>query len=387
MKKLFYSILFIGFLLICNFSFASTIKIGLFTSQIIKSVVIIPVSGSYELATPDRVVCAVVPQNTVEITVVGNNLQLKCNGHVLGNYSQLFLKGKNVENSLKVKSVNAGTSSFVYEDGLEIAVKKEGLCLINIIDVEQYVMGVIEAEAGSKQNLEYYKLQAIICRTYALGSIRKHEADNYNLCDKVHCQVYKGKSKSNPDIIKATKETEGMVIVDTSMNIIQAAFHSNCGGETVNSENVWTIPVSYLKSVKDTFCSNQPHAYWKKSIKISDWQNYLVKYNITPSASSTENALCFVQDERGTYYLYNDQKIPLKNIRDDWKLRSTYFDLQQQNDSIIFTGRGFGHGVGLCQEGSMKMAALGYSYLDILNYYYTDIRLVNLDELTFLKVE
>lgn len=347
----------------------------------------IPALGNYALTTNDNSVCDIKPQSSVELVAVGNTIQVKCNGQLLGNFPKLFLKGKNEENRFKLKSIHPALSSITYDDHLGIHASNGLLNFINVVNLDHYVTGVIEAEAGSKENLEYYKLQAIICRTYALGNLRKHETEDYNLCDKVHCQVYKGISKSNLDIVKAVKETSDMVVVDKSLCIIQATFHSNCGGETANAENVWTMPVPYLKSIKDTFCSAQPHANWQKVIKLNDWKSYLAKYNISVPVASNKSTLCFEQDNREVYYSYNNQKIPLKTIREDWNLRSTYFDVQQQNDSILFIGRGFGHGVGLCQEGSMKMASLGYSYINILNYYYTDVYLIDLEALQFFKEE
>ncbi len=375
------------FLFSLNYSYGVELKIGLFSDQKIKSLVVIPTVGSYSVTTNDNIVCDIKSQSSVEIIVLGNGMQLKCNGKVIGSYPKLFLKGKGDINNFKLKVVSPLLAASNYEDNLGIVTSNGVLSLINVVVLDHYVTGVIEAEAGSKQSLEYYKLQAIICRTYALGNLRRHEADDFNLCDKVHCQVYRGVSKSNPDILKAVRETADMVIVDKDLNIIQATFHSNCGGETANAENVWSMPLSYLKSVKDTFCTNQPHANWQKGIKLSDWRNYLAKYNINVPISSNKNALCFEQTERGTDYLFNDKKIPLKNIRDDFNLRSTYFNIKQRNDSILFIGHGFGHGVGLCQEGSMKMAGCGYSYMQILNYYYTDVYLIDLNALQFFKEE
>jgi stage II sporulation protein D len=370
---------------ILNDSFSTDIKIGILSDQNVKSFLIIPIVGSYSLTNNENSICDLTIQNSMEILAVGNTIQLKHNGKILGNYPKLFLKGKSERNHFKLKSNHPTLNSLTYYDDLGISSINGAFHLINVVDIENYVRGVIECEAGSKQNMEYYKLQAIICRTYALGNLRKHEMDGFNLCDKVHCQVYKGVSQANENINKAVKETVEMVVVDKNLNIIHATFHSNCGGETANPENVWSMPVSYLKSKKDTFCNQQPHAKWQKSIKLNDWKNYLAKYNIVVQATDKSNALCFLQNDREIYYSYSNQKIPLKNIRDDWNLRSTYFNIEQKKDSIVFIGRGFGHGVGLCQEGSMKMADIGYIYLDILNFYYTDIYLMDLDALNFFK--
>jgi stage II sporulation protein D len=77
----------------------------------------------------------------------------------------------------------------------------------------------------------------------------------------------------------------------------------------------------------------------------------------------------------------------LKTIRADFQLKSTYFSVEQKGDMIVFNGRGYGHGVGLCQEGAMEMARLNYTYKDILNFYYKDVYLVNLNALNYFKQE
>ena len=119
-----------------------------------------------------------------------------------------------------------------------------------------YIAGVSESESGKKDNiLEYYKVQAIICRTYALKNSGKHIKEGYNLCDQEHCQVYKGRC-TNPEILLAVSKTTGIIIVDRYNQPINAAFHANCGGQTLNSEDVWSKPLDYLKSVPDTFCRN-----------------------------------------------------------------------------------------------------------------------------------
>ena len=235
---------------------------------------------------------------------------------------------------------------------------------------------------------EYYKLQAILCRTYALSHLRRHEDEGFQLCDQVHCQAYKNKA-TFAQIINLVDETKGLVVVDSDLNLITAAFHSNCGGQTINSEDVWSMRTSYLKSTRDTFCLNQPNACWKKEIPLKDWTNYLLlkhKHSIGDSLIYNDSFL-IPQEGREIFFKDKDLKIPLKTLRNDWQLKSTYFSIDQKKDSIIILGRGYGHGVGLCQEGAMHMAVLNYSYKDILHFYFKDVHLVDLSVLDFFREE
>ena len=80
--------------------------------------------------------------------------------------------------------------------------------------------------------------------------------------------------------------------------------------------------------------------------------------------------------------------MPLKNIRADLQLKSTFFSISEINkDSVLFKGKGYGHGLGMCQEGAMRMSKVGYTYTEILNFYYKNIQLIDLHKLSFFKDE
>ena len=132
-----------------------------------------------------------------------------------------------------------------------------------------------------------------------------------------------------------------------------------------------------------------PDATWTRKIARNDWLSYLSlkhKYPVDDSAACY-SALNMTQENRCAYYVYGNLKIPYKTIRSDWQLRSAYFSIEEGKDSIIINGRGYGHGVGLCQEGAINMARQGYSYEWILDYYYRDIEIVNMSKLEFFNEE
>jgi stage II sporulation protein D len=248
--------------------------------------------------------------------------------------------------------------------------------------LEHYVAGVVESEGGIKQSLEFLKLQAIISRTYAICNSLKHlKTDGYNYCDNVHCQVYRGRC-SNSMIMMATSQTSGDVIIDKNNRPISAAFHSNCGGQTINSEDVWSIVTTYLKSVKDTFCIKQSQAKWEMKIASKEWLDYLSKKFAYPVTDSTmkAKATTFVQTTRKVNFC-DKPLIPLKTLRLDWKMKSAFFSVENKGDSLLIKGKGYGHGVGLCQEGSMRMVDLGWTYKDIIKFYYYGVTIVNISDL------
>ena len=247
--------------------------------------------------------------------------------------------------------------------------------MVNIVDLDNYVAGVVEGEAGYDLPIEYYKLQAILSRTYALKNQLKHTDEGFAICDKVHCQVYHKKC-AREEIIKATFATSSLVAVDKDLQLINSIFHSNCGGQTCNSEDVWSQEVSYLRCVNDTFCTKETNAVWHKKIHVRHLNNYF--------GGKGNGVYKFYQDDsrHTSRYLHS---VSLTKIRSDFGLRSTYFTLTSKGDSAIFSGRGYGHGVGLCQQGGINMARLGYGYTDILNHYYQGIHIINRNALVFFK--
>ena len=150
----------------------------------------------------------------------------------------------------------------------------ETLVMINFCDVEKYIAGVVKAEGGNGKNIEYYKSQAVIARTYMYRYIDKHLSDGYNVCDNTHCQAYNGTS-SDSVLNTAAMETKGLVILDQDSVLIVSAFHANCGGETASSEDVWLSDQPYLKKVFDPYCLASKNAKWEKSISLNDWLEFI----------------------------------------------------------------------------------------------------------------
>jgi stage II sporulation protein D len=323
-----------------------------------------------------------------QVLLVGDSLEVRIPGDTLGRFALFTLQALRDSSSYRIKPITPVSGTRTYDADLKISVSAGQLFCTNNVMLESYVGGVVESESGGRSLLEFYKVQAIICRTYALAHINRHFADGFDVCDGVHCQVYRSKTV-DPVISKATLETAGQVIVDKNLNLITAAFHSNCGGETANSGDVWAANLSYLKAVDDTFCTRMPNAHWSRKIARTDWLNYLEtkhKYPVNDSIARGK-ALHMTQDNRDKEYVHGAVRIPYKTIRSDWQLKSAYFSIAEQKDSIIISGRGYGHGVGLCQEGAIRMAQLGYTSEFIIKHYYQDVEIVHLSHLDFFREE
>jgi stage II sporulation protein D len=322
------------------------------------------------------------------VKLAGDSVELQKNDQFAGKFRYLkFIAGP--EGELRMKLVDPERKARVYQDNLGIGVSDGGLRVINEVSLDNYIAGVTEAEAGARSAAEFYKVQAILARTFALAHINKHIAEGYSLCDQVHCQAYFGKPR-DLSIFKAVKETRGKVVVDENLNLIIAAFHSNSGGQTANSEDVWGARTSYLRSIDDSFSVKMPNAKWERKMPVDDWLTYLhLKHNFpVDKADARLVALNFNQESRKVFLEYGNIRIPLKNVRVDLQLKSSFFDIRPLGaDSVILIGKGYGHGLGMCQEGAMCMVKMGYSYIAILNYYYQGIQLIDLNKLNFFRDE
>lgn len=248
------------------------------------------------------------------------------------------------------------------------------ITFINQIDIDKYVASVILSETYPNLPYEFYKAKAIVIRTYTLYMInieKKHINDKYDLCNTTHCQVYRGKC-NNQTIIKASDETKNMIIVDSNNLPILAVYHSNSGGLTNSSENYWGKSLPYLITKKDEYSTKSKNSTWTYTMPKDQWLSYLAKFGIDSTNKNFENATNFYQPLRKKYFI---DTLTLRKIREDFNLKSTYFNIATEGDKVIFNGRGYGHGVGLSQEGAIEMAKEGKTFTEILDYYYPNTKI------------
>ena len=174
-----------------------------------------------------------------------------------------------------------------------------------------------------------------------------------------------------PDIMMGVIRSSGETLVDASGRLIETPFHSNSGGQTANSEDVWRSALPYLRSVPDTFSYHMRQSDWTKVIPINQWLGYFSKTHKlnVQNDSIRKELLTFSQPKRKSKIL----GIPLTRIRTDFKLKSTFFSVSVDPHSgdVVLDGHGYGHGVGLSQEGTIRMVSLGISYDSIIRHYYT----------------
>ena len=304
---------------------------------------------------------------SVEVRASGGKVLVVANAYELGTFDKISITAVDSANLFCINPT--GKKQRTYEGDVYIKVlKNNSLEFVSEVDFETYIAGVVQSEIyGKPDQTDIFRVQAIISRTWALRNKKKHKADGYNFCDDVHCQAYYNRC-IRPEIVYGTLQSVGEILVDKDGKPIDTPFHSNSGGQTANSEDVWSEKIPYLRSVPDTFSYRMKQSVWKKELTRNEWLNYFSKKHNLDISDSTicDELLNFRQDERKSR-IHN---IPLTRIRADFKLKSTFFSVSSNGNKVTLNGRGYGHGVGLSQEGAIRMVTLGYKYQEILMHYY-----------------
>lgn len=335
------------------------------------------------------------------------------------------------------KTITTSNSSYMYIEGkpyrgnLEFTIfKSNELSVLNNLILEYYVYGVVALEIGSNSPMESLKAQAVVARTYALCQ-NKHQEYGFDVCATTCCQVYGGYNAENYRTNQATNETYGQVVT-YSGQVVTPYYFSSSGGYTENSENVWVTSVPYLKAVVDAYDINRIWSYSYTTAQMTDYMYKLghrignvIKVTIDSSShtgrvlsmtvngstgsvtflkSNVRNAFpdflpsqMFVLGGQSTVKIANASGAATTQALDYASIRGIYntslitsksigvktnsgivtvsLVTDDSNDKITVSGRGSGHGVGMAQWGAINMADAGYTYDQIIRYFYTGVKL------------
>lgn len=351
----------------------ANVSVCIFEQQKPTSLILKPQTGKFRVFAGGKMVAELGLNELLFVTTAKGKVRVRTIAKPLGSFTRILVKNVKDTATFSLRAIDTPLPPRIYCGNISFSATSNSIQSILEIDFEHYISGVVESEVGGKQVAEMYKVQAIIARTYALSNLRKHEADGYQLCDGVHCQAFKG-LPTVKGIVEACEQTRDLVVVNRDNSMITAAFHANCGGQTVNSEDVWPKFKSYLRSTKCPYCATSKSYAWRLSIPIEKWATYIAEKG---ASSSDVIPKTYQQKSRKAYVEIGKVAIPLHTIRKDLALRSTYFSYKQVGDSIVFTGKGYGHGVGLCQDGASSMAKLNMPYEQIIAFYYKGCKVVN----------
>lgn len=263
-----------------------------------------------------------------------------------------------------------------YRGSLELIAGAGGIEVVNALDVESYLRGVVPAEMAAGWPMAALEAQAVAARSYALSLEGSH--GDYDLCATVSCQVYRGIDAENARSDAAVRATAG-VVVTYAGSVARTYYHADSGGVTASSGEVWGTPLPYLVARPDAQAGAGVDR-WQVRIPPALAQTGLSRLGLSVggvnglrvverSASGRVDGL-EVLGSAGSVSLTRSQ---LSSLAPLWGLRSMRFSL---TGPLTVSGEGWGHGVGMSQDGARALAEQGYDYTQILGYYYPNTRLV-----------
>lgn len=274
-----------------------------------------------------------------------------------------------------------------YRGAIDIVKKSNGkIMVINSIHLEDYLYGVLYNEVSHRWPMEVLKAQAIAARTFALYQARQNKLQPYDLRSDIYSQVYSGSDFERRSTTMAVDATRGKVLTYNG-DLLPAYFHATCSGATEDSSSLWNVDMPPLDGVACDFCKESPHYWWIKDIPLWDLEKKLKSsgYNIgrissvkvlSKNKSERVEKLEIVDASGGTVIMAGKG---FRQMIGPNELRSTKFDVSVALGQLIVTGRGWGHGVGMCQWGAFGQAKQGKKADEILKYYYPGAEILAID--------
>jgi stage II sporulation protein D len=240
----------------------------------------------------------------------------------------------------------------------------------------------VSTEASIEDEPEALKALAVAVRTYALKNLGRHKNNGYDFCSTTHCQRFTA-TQARPALATAVRQTSGLVLLDDQHQIIDAYFSASCGGMTANIKTLWGVDgPAYLRGVRDDYCNSGAHYRWTDVIESNQLANALRSDPRTDVGQTIRDLSVTRYDDTGRAELLSIVGDGARTIS-GWEfklivgralgwnvLKSSRFSVSRFGSQFVFRGGGFGHGLGLCQEGSHAMAERGLSFQNILAHYF-----------------
>lgn len=301
--------------------------------------------------------------NNSEINIIfdGNKINLDGKNFKLNNFPQNGAFLISSDSPIYVDKIKRN-----YGGAISFRVNNKKLDVVNRVEIDEYLKGVLPKEMSPSFPMESLKAQALCSRSFAINNYNKFIKKGYNLDDTTSSQVYYGKDVENKSTNKAVEDTLGQVIKYNG-EVAETIFCASSGGYTVASSEAWGgNSVPYLIAQEDPY-SVHP---WKYELKDSD----LKKLNLSDVFSVS---LDYNNSNRVNNLTFSTSKGDVKIKATDFRkkigntiIKSTLFDVNVIGNKIFVSGKGYGHGVGMSQYGAVEMAKKGSNYKDIIEFYF-----------------
>lgn len=277
------------------------------------------------------------------------------------------------------------TSSYGWGTGPTIRVlinTNKSRPVVKTLSIEKYVPGVLVGELPKDWPIEALKAQAVAARTYAIATLAEKEGGGspYDVESTVADQVFSGKTFGRPDVDEAVSSTAGEILTYHNKPI-KARFHSSCGGKTETSIRVWGEQ-DISRGINDPYCKGSPHNSWQTTLTATEIESALKKLGFNIGKIQAIKLEEFDSGGRVAAVSIHGDNQTVSLTGNDFRrylgfstIKSTKFNVSQSGYKFTFIGKGFGHGVGMCQWGARGMALAGKNYREILEFYYPGTRI------------
>lgn len=293
--------------------------------------------------------------------------------------------------SLEKKDQTETTNAKADEEAVSVAVMRTQNDKVENVPLEDYVSGVVASEMPANFELEALKAQALAARTFIVYRMLNQDNNpDAAVLDTVDDQVYSSEedlrkrwgsefNEKMNKIKKAVEETKGEILTYKDTPIFPA-FFSTSNGYTENSEDYWENKLPYLRSVESPWDKNTEKYLDQKTFSIKDVETAL---NIDlPNTKNIPIEVTRTKGKRVKQLTLGDHTFSGREVREKLQLRSSDFTIDRKNNHLIFTTKGFGHGIGMSQYGANGMAKEGKTYKDIVQYYFQDVEVNTITEVT-----
>lgn len=296
-----------------------------------------------------------------------------------------------IKNGANGEFINTGSNSiivtpvaqdsFVYAKGrwyrgnLKLIAKGNSITVVNVLELEEYLKGVVPSEMPASWNNEALKAQAIVARSYAYANLNKRGSEGFDLLDTPHDQAYNGMKSETQNSSLAVVDTKDQVLVSNN-KIVSAYYHSSSGG--ITEDQAWNSKIAYVKCVRD-FDYESPSYSWNKTFNLTTVSQRLS--SVGYSVGKISDILPVERSESGRVKKLKivgsegTKIINFEKLNSIFKLPSSLFNINVLGNSINIAGKGNGHGVGMSQWGAKTLADNGFTVYQILSYYYNNIEI------------
>ena len=368
------NILFLGTIFFASQAVSAA---GLIKEPVFVRVLVAEDRTSMTLTASEGVVLRVLPSGRVvkpRVKIESTRLASTVDGFRFGN--EAFVGQTLVIEPIRDRELFLDETRF--RGNITLRKSKNGLMYaVNRLDIESYLYGVLPHEVAPWWPMEALKSQAVAARTYAYYQTQVSRTHEYDVKSGTSSQMYGGSTTERFRSKRAVDHTEGQILTYKG-KVFPAYFHATCAGVTAGAKELWNIDLPPIAGgVKCGYCRLSPHFYWQAKVPLSVLESKLKQKEhpvgrvlkiepVTQTPSGRVGSVRIKGTEQEAVIAAKDLRVLIGGDL----MRSTDFTVEVKEDYAEFHGKGWGHGVGLCQWGALGQSLVGRSYKDILSFYY-----------------